>query len=214
MNARRTRHGWTLLEVLVAAGLITIVLAATFLLFNFSDRSRGVTRTARALQTATFIEENLLNDLSRVVTNGDPFVYDADHKDTIGFYVVDTDHDPADGKLAVNAVRYRLKQKGAYLERELAGKSEAMGISPLESIEFLPFDTPSGTMIRVNLVVGHTPDDPDGPALTHTFLARPALAANTDDLPITATSEFKPKPDKGAPLPAPSGVFPPPSPAH
>ena len=50
------RRGWTLVEVLVACVLMTMVLSGVWLMFLLGDRSRGVSATARALQTATLIQ--------------------------------------------------------------------------------------------------------------------------------------------------------------
>lgn len=211
--SRPSRHAWTLVEILIAASLMTVVLSGGFLLFNFGDKSRGVTATARALQSAMMIEENLTNDLARLYANGTPFIHDDARKNMLRFYVIDPAHTPADGTVGLRAVTYVLDPPKSLLRRQYAGASETIGTSPLESVEFLPFRTVTGPMLRVNLVVGRTKDDPDGPPLVHTFLSRPALSSGEQGARLTMLSNFEPRPTQGSPLPAPSGAFPPP-PGH
>lgn len=204
------RGGWTLLEVLVSLGLMTVVLSGAWMMFSFSDRSRGVTATARALQTALLIEETLTNDLARLMKNGGPFRWDPDHTNWIGFYVVDPLHTPPDGKVGVRAVRYQLEPAGSLLRRRYGDRNDPIGTSPLTSVEFLPFRSLTGTMLRVNLTVGRTRDDPEGPPLFITFLARPALSAGAGHLTIEALSDIQDTPQathKGAPLVTPPGVL-------
>ena len=206
------RRGWTLIEVLIAAALMTVVLSGAFLLFHFSDTSRGVTRTARALQTAMIIEETLTYDLARLFSQGTPFFYDDKKKGTLKFYAIDPKSTAADGTLGLQAVTYELEGEDKPLKRTTEGETRAIGAAPLKSVEFLPFRSVTGVMLRVNLVVGKTADDPKGEPLTHTFLARPVLSSGEQGAKFTILKDFDPKPKDGSPLPAPSGAFPPPTP--
>lgn len=205
-----TRRGWTLLEMIVAMGLMTIVTSGAWLVFSFSDKSRGVTATARALQTAMLIEEHITNDLARLVKNGAPFRFDPDKTGWIAFYVVDPQHTPADGKVGVRGVRYTL-EPGQLLRRQYGDRNDPIGTSPLSSIEFLPFRGLTGVMLRVNMTVGRTKDDPEGPPLFLTFLARPALTAGAANLQMEALSRIEDTPEfknKGTALVVPPGTFP------
>ena len=207
-----TRRGFTLLEVIVSMALMTIVLAGAWLMFSFSDRSRGVTATARALQTAMLIEETLTNDLARLVKNGGAFRFDPDHTNWITFTVVDPRHQTPDGTIGVRAVRYLLDPASSLLKRKYGDANDSIGTSPLVSIEFLPFRSLTGTLLRVNLTVGRTKDDPEGPPFFHTFLARPALTASAQNLKVESLSDVPDAPEaknKGVPPPIPDGVFPP-----
>lgn len=205
------RRGFTLIEVLIALSLMTVVLTGAFLMFHFSDKSRGVTATARSLQTAMIIEETLTYDLARLYSQGMPFFYDEAKKNVLKFYAIDPKHQPPDGKLGLRAITYQLEAPKTYLKRTEATTAN-VGSAPLESAEFLPFRTETGVMLRVNLVVGRTKDDPEGPPLVHTFLVRPVLSSGEQGAQVTPLSEFNPKPNSGTPLPAASGASPAPSP--
>lgn len=203
--------GFTIVEILVATGLTTIVLSGLWAMFSLGDRSRGVTATARALQTATLIQERLTNDLARIIARGAPFVFEPEGEKgrKLGFYVVDPEHAPASGEVGVRAVLYRLPADKALLEREYDGRVERIGSSPLEDAQFRPFLSTNGPMVRVRLVVGRTKDDPPGPAFTHTFLVRPELRGG-DKLPLKPLSDFVEKPEakEGSQvLPVPPGMF-------
>lgn len=183
------KAGLTLVEVLIAAALGTIVLAAAWSLFHVGDRSRSATASARALQTAMLIQEHVTNDLSRMVPLGVPFRFDPKKTDQIGFYVIDP-AETAAREIGVRAVGYRLPGKDEHLLREYAAEEAPVGPSPLTTIAFLPYQGATGPMVRVRLAVGRTRDDPPGPPVPHTFLVRPANPRATPGLAFRALSGF------------------------
>lgn len=205
------RRAVTLVEILVAMTLMTMVLSGAWMMFSLGDRSRGVTATARALQTATLIQERLTNDLARIIARGPPFVFEPpDEKGReLGFYVIDPEHAPPSGEVGVRAVLWRLKAEKTLLEREYAGRAETVGVSPLEDAEFRPFLATNGPMVRVVLKVGRTRDDPAGPTYVHTFLVRPEFR-HGDKLGLKPLSDFVDKPEAkegSGTLPVPPGMF-------
>jgi prepilin-type N-terminal cleavage/methylation domain-containing protein len=209
--------GYTLVEVLIAMSLMTLVLSGAWMVFHLGDRSRGVTASARALQTAMLVQEHFTNDLARLIAKGMPFRFDPQATGTIGFYVIDPQHTPATGQVGIRSVKYVHPPKlpnGAHqlLQRTYAGKTESIGASPLVSAAFLPYTSLTGPMIRVNLIVGRTQDDPDGPPLDHTFVARPSMSSAAMLLDLAKLSDFDPadRPsERGEKLPVPPGLFPP-----
>ena len=204
------RRGWTLIEVLVAAGLMVVVLSGVWMVLRLGDKSRTVTATARALQTATLIQEYLTNDLARMIVGGVPFAFDPARGRKLGFYVVDPEHAPPSGEIGVRAVLYQLPGDNQLLEREYDGTVTTIGAAPLVDAQFRPFHSTVGDMVRVVLKVGRSKDDPDGPPYVHTFLVRPELRGASDRLPIKTLSDFKTKPepkDDTADLPVPPGMF-------
>lgn len=214
-RGRRARRAggsaFTIVEILVACVLMTLVLSGVWAMFSLGDRSRGVTATARALQTATLIQERLTNDLARMVVHGAPFLFEPETEKgrKLGFFVVDPEHKPANGEVGVRAVLYRLPGDSALMEREYAGKVERVGTSPLVDAQFRPFYATNGPMVRVVLRVGRTKDDPAGPAYLHTFLVRPDLRAG-DKLALKPLSDFVERPEvkEGSQsLPVPPGMF-------
>lgn len=183
------RRAATLVEVLIAAALGTVVLTAAWSMFQLGDRSRGVTASARALQTAMLIQEHVTNDLSRMVPLGVPFRYDPKKPHEIGFHVIDPAH-TAGLRIGVRAVGYRFEGKDTLLLREYGAEESPVGPSPLTTIAFLPHVGATGPMVRVQLAVGRTPDDPPGPAIPHTFLVRPANPRATPGLTLEPLSGF------------------------
>lgn len=206
------KRGFTIVEILIAAVLMTLVLTGIWAVFSLGDRSRGVTATARALQTATLIQEHITNDLARLIPAGVPFFFEAESEKgrKLGFYAVDPSHAPPSGEVGARAILYRLPGDDQLLEREYDRKVERLGPSPLKNAEFRPFHSTTGAMVRVVLTVGRTKDDPDGPPYVHTFLVRPALFASPDRLPVKLLSDFleEQKPKEGTEsLPVPPGMF-------
>jgi type II secretory pathway pseudopilin PulG len=205
------RRGFTIIEILVTTGLTTIILSALWAMFSLGDRSRGVTATARALQTATLIQERMTNDLARIISRGAPFTFEPEGEKgrKLGFYVVDPEHAPPSGEVGVRAVLYRLPGDKQLLEREYNGRVEKLGSSPLVDAQFRPFLATNGPMVRVKLIVGRTKDDPAGPDFVHTFLVRPELRGG-DKLPLKPLSDFLEKPEAkegSQDLPVPAGMF-------
>lgn len=206
------RRGFTIVEILVAAALMTVVFSGAWMLWSLGDRSRGVTATARALQTATLIQERLTNDIARMISRGAPFYFEPENEKgrTLGFYVVDGSHAPPTGEIRVRSVLYRLPGDNALIEREYDARVESIGTSPLVDAQFRPFASASGPMVRVVLKVGRTRDDPAGPPYVHTFLVRPELRGASDRLPVKPLSDFivRPEPREGSQnLPVPAGMF-------
>lgn len=203
------RRGWTLLEMLVAVALSTIVLASAWLLFSLGNRGRGVTATARALQTAMLIQEHLQNDLARMIAPGLPFRFDGENGRKLGFYVIDPRHTP-DTEIGVRAVVYRLAEPGQLLRREVGTEVQSIGASPLTSVSFRPFRSTTGPMLRVVLEVGRSKDEPDGRSYVHTFLVRAAPHGGTEGLTIKPLVKFakadEPKKNEEQ-LPVPPGLF-------
>lgn len=204
------KKAFTIVEILIACVLMTLVLTGIWAVWSLGDRSRGVTATARALQTATLIQEHLTNDLARLVSAGVPFFFDREKGRKLGFYVVDPTHAPPSGELGVRAVLYQLPGENQLLERISEDRTERLGSSPLKDCELRPFHSTTGAMVRVVLTVGRTKDDPDGPPYIHTFLVRPELYGSVDRLPVKVLSEFNPKPETkegNESLPIPPGMF-------
>lgn len=166
------RNGFTLVEMAVVVTIGTALFASTLMIYNFANRSRGVTASARALQTALLVQERFCEDLARLVpASAVPVAFAKDDPSRLAFWC----HDPAGssgGMLGVRAVKYTLPKVPGLLMREWDGRVEAVGAAPLESIRFLPFVGPTGLLVRVTLVVGREPGEPPGPAATHSFLAR------------------------------------------
>ena len=207
-----TRRAFTLIEILIATTLMTVVLSGAWMVFSLGDRSRGVTATARALHTATLIQEYLTNDLARLISGGAPFLFEQESEKgrKLGFYVVDPTYAPSSGEIGVRAVMYQLTEDKSLLTREYDGAVTTIGTSPLLDCQFRPFTSVCGPMVRVVLTVGRTKDDPDGPPYVHTFLVRPELRGVSDKLAIKTLSDFKTKPElkEGQDrLPVPPGMF-------
>ena len=96
------RRAFTLVELTVTTAIAVVIFGAALMVYNFSNRSRGVTATARALQTALFIQEQLTTDLGRLVLAGAaPLSVPGDDPARLSFYA----YDPALGKGAAMKVR-------------------------------------------------------------------------------------------------------------
>lgn len=115
--------------------------------------------------------------------------YDPKNPAEIGFWVVDPAHVAA-REIGVRAVGYRLAAKDTLLVREYAAEESSIGPSPLTTIAFLPYAGATGPMVRVQLSVGRTKDDPPGPPVTHTFLVRPANPRATPALALRPLTGF------------------------
>jgi prepilin-type N-terminal cleavage/methylation domain-containing protein len=206
------RHGFTLPEILVSAAVVTLLLGSAMMVFDLSVRSRRVTVSAQALSTALIIEETIAGDLKRLVQVGpSPVRFWPDRPSRIAWFAVDPGAG-AGAELGVRGVRYSLDKAGALLMREWAGSVRSVGSSPLTTIEFHPFAGPTGPMVRVNLEVGRTREEPEGEPLTTSFLAPIAAARRRESLTLKLLGDFKDPLDRPgdqslpdpAPPPAPS----------
>ena len=182
--------GFTLVEILIATAIGSLVFTTAIMIFNYSGRSQGVTAAARALQTATLVEEQMTDDIHRaVLAKGGWIRYDEDRFSSLAFYAID----PAQVRsnpIQVKAVRYSLTDPPSYLKREWNARVESVGVSPLTSVRFVPFRSSTGPMVRVNLWVGRDPTDPPGPPIAHTFLLRLAGTSNLPTLAMKLTADF------------------------
>lgn len=203
------RAGFTLVEILVACALGTAILGSAMLIYNLAGKQRGVTATARALQTAMLIEERFTSDIRRLVRVGAGPLKFEEGKPRISFYA----HDPTGPKTPVGfrGVVYSLPPLPAdktpqYLQREWDARVDSVGVSPLTSISFKPMVMPTGPAVRVTLTVGRDQSDPEGPALVHTFLVRVPSPNSSTDVEYQQLADFA-EPDKDRPtgqrLPAP-----------
>jgi hypothetical protein len=190
---------FTLVEVVITATLATVVLGAGLALFQLADRSRGVTGAAESLKTAMAIEEAVLADVRRLVTVGPaPFRYWPGRPVRLAFYVSSsrggsaaTTAGAADAAaIAVRAVRYSLERPGARLARESDAREHSVGTSPLTSVAFLPFLSPTGPLLRVSMTVGRDPGEPPGAPVVHAFLARVPVQRQDANLTFELISSF------------------------
>lgn len=184
------RRAFTLVEMLVAAALGTIVISGAILLYNLANRSRGVTASARSLQTALLIEEHIRSDVSRVAGGVRGLRFDPAAPTRMAFWVSDLSENVGPTSVAVRAVQYKLETSGTLLKREYDARVDSMGVSPVTSAAFLPFMSSTGPMIRVSLVVGRSKDDPAGPSLDHSFLVRVPAARVPPSLTFVPRSNF------------------------
>lgn len=180
-----SRRAFTLVELVVTVSIAVIIFGAALMIYNFSNRSRGVTASARALQTALLIQEELTTDLGRLVQAGaSPLNVPADDPARLSFYA----YDPALGKGAAMKVRgvvYRLAKPGAMLTRETGGAPAPIGTAPLAALVFSPFQCATGPYLRVTLTVGREPGEPPGPPTVHSFLVAVNLTASGSlDFPV------------------------------
>ncbi|MBI4861101.1 MAG: prepilin-type N-terminal cleavage/methylation domain-containing protein [Candidatus Riflebacteria bacterium] len=193
----RTRgdRGLTLPEILVSAAILTVLIGAAIMVYNLSHRYRGVTTSARSLQTATMIEEVISTDLRRVVQAGpSPVRFWPDRPSRLAFLACDTD--ASKGKeLKIRAVRYSLDKAPGMLQREWDGQARSVGLSPLTSISFLPFAGPTGPMVRVTLDVGRDPDEPAGEPIAYSFLTPIASPRQREPIPMKLVTGFVDKED-------------------
>ena len=164
-----SRRGFSLLEMVVTLVVALVIFAAALMIYNFSNRSRGVTATARALQTAMLIQESLTADLGRLVQAGaSPLSVPPDDPARLSFYACE----PAAGAaLNVRGVVYRLAHAPGPLTRECSGAPVAVGTAPLTALVFTPFQCATGPYLRVTMTVGREPGEPPGPPTVHSFLA-------------------------------------------
>lgn len=193
------RRGFTLVEMVVVVTIGVAIFAAALMIFNFSNRSRSVTATARALQTALLIQERFCEDMGRLVpAAGSPVGFDKKRPSRLSFWCVDPTH--KGDRVGIRGVKYSLKDdEPGLLMREWDGREEAVGAAPLESIAFAPFVSPTGTLVRVTMRVGREKGEPPGPATAHSFLARIPAPTFHKSLKVKLLSGFldeKDDPDK------------------
>jgi hypothetical protein len=187
------RRGATLVEVLVGAGLLLIVMTGSFTVLHMGGRARGVTASAESLRTALAVQERIEADLASLVrVDGQTVRWWSDRRARLAFYVFDPE--PARGaspdEVGVRAVRYALARPGQMLRRESGGREGPVGSTPLTAIEFLPFTSPTGPLLRVNITIARGPDEPAGPPLTHTFLARIPAPRGARGVSVAIRSDF------------------------
>ena len=205
------RRAFTLIEIMVACALGTAIFAGAIAVYNLSNRSRGVTASARALETATLLEEMITTDLHRLVKVGaGPLRFYPDRPSKLAFFAYDPDGAAGGASVPFRAVAYTLADGASektpqFLQREWNAKVESVGLSPLTSAAFVPFMSPTGPLVRVTLTVGRDATDPAGPPLVHTFLARYPSPSDTSGVDFEPRSDFRNKDDapQGQRLPAP-----------
>lgn len=192
------RSAFTLAELLVAVTIGTAILSAALMIFSLSNRSRTVTATARALQTALLIQERFSDDLARLLPAASaPVQHAADKPSRISFY----SYDPAaggPGELLVRPVVYSHDPASGMLVREWDNQPQQLGVAPLKSIEFAPFLSPTGPLVRVTMSVGRSPGEPDGPPTVHSFLARIPAPRQHPSLELSISSPFRSPQDEPA----------------
>ena len=195
---KRSFDGFTLVEVIVALALSMLALSAAYAMLHLGDRSRHVTASAEGLRTALLIQERMEADLGALVYVRKGLVHWwKDRPARIAFYAYDAKAATAKPtEVGVRAVRYSWGKPGEMLKREWDAREESVGTSPLASAAFLPFQGPTGPMMRVNLLVGRGPGEPEGPPVYHTFLARLPAPRGARGLDYTIKSAFlEPKDD-------------------
>lgn len=168
------RSGFTLVEILVAATIGTVVFSSALMIYGFANRSRNVSASARALQTALLVQERVEEDLARLVQmSGAPVRFFPKDPSRLAFVVYDASAGDAPGLVVpVRGVTYALDAPGGYLVRQVERTRESVGVSPLTTIAFLPFLSPTGPLVRVTMAVGREKGEPPGPDIHHAFLAR------------------------------------------
>jgi len=197
------RDGFTLLEVVVALAIGALVFAAAWAVWRLSDHSRGVSAHLRSLETALLAEAQITEDLGRLVAvRGSLVGVDAAHADTLSLYALD----PAYPKVAppgVRAVFYDRDPATGYLRRASSGAVSSVGVSPLTSLSFSPFQGPTGPLLRVTLFSGRDPGDPAAARpLVYSFLARIPCGPNLPALSFEILHDFvdpKQAPDTALP---------------
>lgn len=188
-------RAFTLVEMVIVVTIGVAIFAAALMIFNFSNRSRSVTATARALQTALLIQERFQEDMGRLLPGASmPVKFDPARPSRISFYT----YDPAatGDKLVMRPVVYLHDEATKLLMREWDARREAIGSAPLKKIEFVPFLSPTGPLIRVAMWVDREKGEPPGPPTVHAFLARiptprlhPALDAEMGNDFLEASDE-------------------------
>ena len=185
------RRAFTLVEILVAAAIGTTILAAVMAVFSLSNRSRGVTATARSLQTALLFQERFCEDLARLMPAASSPVQFAPEKPArLSFYAYDPDAG-TDGGVTLRPVSYSVDAGTNLLVREWNGARETVGVAPVKTLVFAPFMSPTGPLVRVTLSVGRAPGDPDGPPTAHSFLARIPAPAQDPRLDVAVPQGFR-----------------------
>ena len=188
---RRDRGGFTLVELLISVSLAVIVFGAALTIWSLSNRSRGVSSTARALQTALFIEEQIESDLGRLVQlSATPVHVDAKQPSRLSFFAFDAEAS-RESVIAVHGVVYSLASPGANLQREWQGQVSPVGVSPLLAITFSPFSDGSGDLVRVTVEVGREPGEPAGPPTVHSFLVRLLRTDLDPSLEVKVVTAFR-----------------------
>lgn len=194
------RRGFTLAEILIVVAISVAIFATALMIFNFSNRSRGVTATANALQTALLLQEHFLDDLGRLMPGASmPVLVRPDQPARISFFAFDPQASTPE-KLVMNPVVYSL-DAAKRVQREWKGKRDPIGFAPFESLTFKPFLSPTGPLIRVSMVVGRVDGEPPGPPTAHAFLARVPTAVQHPALRLSAGADFldsKDEPGEGS----------------
>lgn len=193
----RQRRGFTLAEILIVVTISVAIFASALMIFNFSNRSRGVTATANALQTALLFQERFQDDLGRLLPGASmPVLVRPDQPGRISFYAYDAQASTPD-KLVINPVVYAV-DANKRVQREWKKQRDPIGFAPFESLTFKPFLSPTGPLIRVSMVVGRAEGEPAGPSTAHAFLARIPTAVHHPALRLSAGAEFlDPKDEPG-----------------
>lgn len=183
------RRGFTLVEMVVTVTLATVVFGGAFMIYNFSNRSRGVTATARALQTALLIEEQLVTDMGHLVQAASEPLQVKD-KQRLSFYAYDPKIS-AGRAMKVRGIVYNLeKKKGALMTRACGDATEQLGTSPVTEVLFAPFECATGPFLRVTLTVGREDGEPPGPDTVHSFLV-PINVTGGGGLQFPVETKFK-----------------------
>jgi prepilin-type N-terminal cleavage/methylation domain-containing protein len=182
------RRGFTFIEILVTVTIVVVVFGAALMVYNFSNKSRGVTATARALQTAMLIQEHIVTDLGRLVLAGEaPLAVTGTDQSRLSFYAFDSAASSG-GTMKASGVVYRLEPQGKTfrLMREHKGPAASIGTAPLQSLKFHAFQCATGPFLRVEMVVGREDGEPPGPDTVHSFLApiNVSPAAANIDFPV------------------------------
>ena len=184
------RSAFTLVEILVTVTIGVLILAATLMIFNFSNRSRNVTATARALQTALLVQERFNEDLSRLIPGSSTIKFHDKNPGRISFWAYDPEF-TAGAEIGVRGVVYYRDETTGLVKREWNDRVDAVGVAPLKSLEFWPFMGPTGPLVRVNMVVSREKGEPPGPDTVHTFLGRIPQPRGHPSLKWKPVSGFK-----------------------
>lgn len=190
------RNGFTLVEMIVTVTVAVVIFSASYMVWGLANRSRGVTASARALQTALLIQEQLADDLGRLIRAGPaPVRWVEGKEDRLSFYTVDPVASVG-RKLVVRGVAYARDPASGYLRRTIGAAHESVGVSPLTSVAFVPFESPTGPLLRVSLLVGREKGEPEGPDTAHSFLVRIPVSRQHPSLQIDAATPFASDEDK------------------
>lgn len=198
-----SKRGFTLVEILVTVTIGVAIMSATLMIFNFSNRSRNVTATARALQTALLVQEQFSEDLSRLIPGSSTIKFHEKNPGRISFWAYDP-ASTAGAEIGVRGVVYYRDEATGLVKREWSDRVDAVGVAPLKSIEFYPFMSPTGPLIRVRMVVSREKGEPPGPDTVHTFLGRIPQPRGHPSLkwkPVSGFKDAKQDEPKGVSLP-------------